>query len=147
MTAFRGSSIVSRQWLGTLAKHTTSPLTDSHLLLHTIPLDNHTSTNTVFTGTRCTKASHSFSKNIYEQTSCLSSKMCHDFLCTGLTTGNNTKTVHLLQRQDSKGIFRPKSSKNYLQGTVHWGVPGELNTFKDIFVLAFAPPIGNPYLS
>ncbi len=50
--------------------------------------------------------------------------------------------------QSTLGVFGPNSSRNYLRGTVHWGVPGELNTFKSFFfLLAFALPKGTPYVS
>ncbi len=31
------------------------------------------------------------------------------------------------------GVFGPNSSRNYLRGNVHWGVPGEQNTFRSFF--------------
>lgn len=52
------------------AKHTTSPLTDSHLLLHTTPLDSHTSPNKVFTAPCSTIETISFCHE-HLQTSCL----------------------------------------------------------------------------
>lgn len=58
------------------AKHTAFLLTDSHLLLHTMPLDNHTSGNAVFTGTCSTVAASGFVENIYEQTPWLLISCC-----------------------------------------------------------------------
>lgn len=60
MALRRSSSIVSRHLGNEWAKNTTFPLTVSHLLLHTIPLDHHTSANTVFTGSCSTIASLTF---------------------------------------------------------------------------------------
>ncbi len=68
-----------------------------------------------------------------------------DYKLTALNTGVNASESHwrrieirsLILRSSfthmtiflvTLGVFWPNSSLNYLRGTVHWGVPGELNT-------------------
>ncbi len=43
----------------------------------------------------------------------------------------------------SLGVFGQNSYRNFLRGNV----PGELNTFKGFYLLAFALQIGTPYVS
>ncbi len=70
---------------------------------------------------------------------CETSVDCHIW-----AAGKGPQGAATVRATSSQCVFRPNSSKNYLTGNVHWGVHGELSTFKGFFLVGVCVTSRNP---